>query len=535
LKRYNNIVLLLCLFSSTRFFSQNIDSLKLALEAASQDTLRCELLLQLSENAPDGEWEKYTEELRLFCEKKLKTLSSSDKQVNTIKHYYAAALNNSGMIHYGHGEFDKALEYYEASLKVLEETGDKSGMATTFLNTGAIYQTVGKIQKSLEYYFKSLELQEETGDKQGSGYSLSNIGDVFRSQGDITKALEYYSKSLKIREEIGDKSGIAASYNNIGFIYQSQGDLPKALEYYNNSAKIAEEMGNNHGLSRTLLNIGYIYSAAKDYSKALEYYFKGLKLQEQIGDKKGCATSLNNIGAVYQNMGDDNKSLEFLFKGLKLREELADQEGIAFSLGNIGSLYFRQKKLREALDFAKRSMFAAEDLGYPENIKNGAELLYDIYSATGNYQLAMENYELYIKMRDSITNDQTKKAAIRNQLKYEYEKQAAKDSIRNAEKIVQESIKHEEAIKQQRLYTYGGALGFGLMLVIAGISFRAYQNKQKANEIISLQKKLVEEQKHLVEEKQREVLDSIYYARRIQRALITNENYISKNLKKHKN
>ena len=36
----------------------------------------------------------------------------------------------------------------------------------------------------------------------------------------------------------------------------------------------------------------------------------------------------------------------------------------------------------------------------------------------------------------------------------------------------------------------------------------------------------------LVEEKQREILDSIHYAKRIQMALMPNENYISKKMKK---
>jgi hypothetical protein len=36
----------------------------------------------------------------------------------------------------------------------------------------------------------------------------------------------------------------------------------------------------------------------------------------------------------------------------------------------------------------------------------------------------------------------------------------------------------------------------------------------------------------LVEEKQKEILDSIYYARRIQRALITSEKYIENKLTK---
>ena len=42
-------------------------------------------------------------------------------------------------------------------------------------------------------------------------------------------------------------------------------------------------------------------------------------------------------------------------------------------------------------------------------------------------------YELEIQMRDSINNMQTKKASIKSQLKYEYEKRAAADSVKNAE------------------------------------------------------------------------------------------------------
>ena len=50
-----------------------------------------------------------------------------------------------------------------------------------------------------------------------------------------------------------------------------------------------------------------------------------------------------------------------------------------------------------------------------------------------------------------------------------------------------------------------------------------YLQKQKAN--IQL-----EHQKYIVEEKQKEILDSIHYAKRIQTALITSERYISKTL-----
>jgi hypothetical protein len=61
------------------------------------------------------------------------------------------------------------------------------------------------------------------------------------------------------------------------------------------------------------------------------------------------------------------------------------------------------------------------------------------------------------------------------------------------------------------------------MLLIAAIAFRAFRQKKKANAVI-LQQKL------LVEEKQKEILDSIRYAKRIQTVLMPNEKYIVKKL-----
>ena len=42
-------------------------------------------------------------------------------------------------------------------------------------------------------------------------------------------------------------------------------------------------------------------------------------------------------------------------------------------------------------------------------------------------------YELEIQMRDSLINYDNRKAGIKKQFQYEYEKQAAADSVKHAE------------------------------------------------------------------------------------------------------
>lgn len=371
--------------------------------------------------------------------------------------------------------------------------------------------------KCTAHHIKKFYLKHHANALHITGFLTENLGD-------ISKALYLYHKSLKIREEILDKEGIATSLNNIGAIYQNQGDIPKALDCYLKSLKITEEIMNKEGIAGSLNNIGLIYQNQGDIPKALECYHKSIKIQEEILDKEGLATSLNNIGAIYQNQGEIPEALEFFHKSLKIREEISDKEGIAYSLNNIGNTLVKQGEITLAAIYAKRSMHTAEELGFPENIRNAATLLKKIYKKQNNFQKAFEMYELEVKMRDSINNEETQKAAVKKQMQYQYETQAKQLQSEQDKKdlLAKEELKQKE--KERNYFV----TGFALVIILALLIFRSYRQKQKANVIIS-------QQKYEVEESRKEILDSIHYAKRIQKAHLPSEKQIEKNLSRLKN
>ncbi|MBK9285320.1 MAG: tetratricopeptide repeat protein [Sphingobacteriaceae bacterium] len=413
----------------------------------------------------------------------------------------------------------------------------KSFMATSLNNIGFFYKSNGNITAALEYYNKSLKIHEELGEKFGIAYTLNNIGTIYQSKGEIPRALIYYDKCLKLREEIGDSIGITMSLNNISQVYQSQGDVQNAIIYLKRGLKLAEEMGDKKGTAAILSNMGVFYHKQNDVAAAKEYYIKSLKVKEEIGDKRGVATAFNNLGGILNGQDSLSKALEFFNKSLRIREELGDKEGVAHSLTNIGRVYLKQKNYNMATKLVLKAMEISKELGYPENIRISAGLLKKIYVTTGNYKLALENYELFIKMRDSINNETTRKASIKSQLKYEYEKQAAADSvahakdseIKNAELAKQ---KAEISAKQNQQYALFG--GLALVMIFTGFMYNRFKVTQKQKGIIERQKLEVESQKHLVEEKQREILDSIHYARRIQMAQIPSEKRVETTLNRLK-
>ena len=113
-------------------------------------------------------------------------------------------------------------------------------------------------------------------------------------------------------------------------------------------------------------------------------------------------------------------------------------------------------------------------------------------------------------------------------MNYEFEKKQAEEKLAQEKKDVISDAELKQQ-KQQRNYFIAG---FILMLALAFFIFRGYRQKQKANLALADKNFTIEEQKKMVEVKQKEILDSIHYAKRIQKAIITSEYYINKNLQR---
>ena len=401
---------------------------------------------------------------------------------------------------------EEAWPEYNTQLKNIAEQNLKAGVKT----------------KRLQRFY-SKHLANTLNDE---AYSLINLGD-------IESALELYHQSLNINQSLHNKVGMSITFNDLGTIYFNQGEVKKAQEYFEKSLKLQHEVGDKLGEANSLNNIGLTYKASGDLSKALVYYNKSLVLLKEIGNKASEAVTLSNIGSAYNVLNDDSKSMLYLNKAIALQEEINDKSGISATLNIIARLLEKQGKYNDALTYATRGLAISKELGYPENISENAIILKKIYKHQNNPIKELEMYELYVQMKDSITNEKNRRSSIRSQFRYEYEKMAAADSVRVSEekKITDAQLKQE---KTQRFALYGG---LALVALFAAFMFNRFRVTQKQKNIISQQKEEVELQRHeaefqkeLVQEKQKEIIDSINYARRLQNAILPPTDYIKKHL-----
>jgi len=404
-------------------------------------------------------------------------------------------------IHFALGQ-NRAID----SLANLLKTEQRDTNKVNNLNTlSGKLRGIAKYDTALSCAEEAVRLAEKLDFKKGISAAYRNIGITFDYQGNYIKAIEYHTKALTINEEIGNKDGIARNYRNIGNVYDDQANYPKAIEYDLKSLAIDQELGNKVGIAADLGNLGIVYSDQGDNKKALECDFQSLALDQQEGNKSGIAADFGNIAIAYAALGDYDKTLEYDFKALAINKEIGRKIGIAFNMNSIASIYTKEKKYTEAQSILDSSLELSKNIGEKNLIMNVYLKRAKLDSAKNIYSMAFEDYKNYIQFRDSLVNEANTKAVMN----YEF---SQKEAAKKAEQDKKDALAAAENHKQ-KIITWSVAGGLLMVMIFAGFVFRSLR-------LTTIQKQEIELKSKVIEEKNKDILDSILYAKRLQDAIL---------------
>jgi len=374
---------------------------------------------------------------------------------------------------------------------------------------------------------QALKLSQQLNWKKGIANSYAVLATCKAIQTDYPAATEYYYKALAIHQELNNQDGMAIMYAGLGVLYKNQQDLDKALEFHNKALAIDIKNDNTNRIAMHYGNMGVVYKHLQDFDKALEYYFKALEMDTKKNNLKGQATHMGNIGVIYKNQEKYDKAIEYYFKSLEISEQQNDLEGILTKSLNISRLYTIIGNYKEAESYLQRSLEIANQLGSLKGLFSAYEASTSLYEEIGKPALALKSYRTAMAYKDSIFNEDNRKEILRQEINFEYEK---KQAVEQAEYEKQLAIAEAEKKKQQLFLIFLGVLLLAVG-IITFIVFRSLRVSNKQNQLIEQQKIEVELQKNIVDNKNREITDSIIYARRIQQAILPSAEALKTHLK----
>ncbi len=371
-----------------------------------------------------------------------------------LEKYSAQALHTQARVRSIKGDYTQALNYYNTSLKIFEAISDTVGITSCLNNMGFLYIDQGNVIKATDIFFRCLKLRERTKDKKGQAGSLINIGELYMREHDFPKALEYYNRSLVIAKEINNQRMVGVTLTSIGIVYKEKGDTMQAADYYRQAIAVLKPLGDKDNLARTYYSMSSLLEAEQKYEEGIRYQQMSLELRTEIGDSIGMMKSLYGIGILYDDMHQPV----------------------------------------QAISYGERALAIAYKQNNPRVNRNIGELLFRLYEQQGDYKKALAMHKFYIAARDSMHNDDMKKATYKEQLKYDYEKKELISKAENDAKLNSLQLVAERNNMRKNTWLII-SIGISVLLISGGF-FLVYSFKQK--NIIAVQKENLLKQKLLV-------------------------------------
>jgi serine phosphatase RsbU (regulator of sigma subunit) len=448
----------------------------------------------------------------------------------------------------------KGVESGIEALALAEQLKFIPGQAKANRFIGVNYYGLSDYKGAIQYYKKALDAETKLSNKKGMGSNLMNIGLIYTSQSDYGKALDYYFKSLRLFEQINFQKGLSTCYGNIVLVYMEIGDNDKALEFAFKALEIDKAMGNEGGQARHLGNIGVLYTHKKELDKAMQYLNEALAKYKMVDDQRGVANIIGNIAGSYIKKKEFDTAIEYIQRSIASYEKMNSRKDVAANTLNLSNAYIEmhksnyqsklvgrdQNKLDLAMKHTEKALLISQELHETYLERDARSQLYEIQKLKGNKAQALIEYEKFVALRDTINGQENKKDILRKELLFEFDKKAAEDSIKNvAEKQLQQAqIDTQKAnLKVERTKRYGLIVGIVLMIILSLFIANRLRVARRQKEFIEKQKDFVEHQrsnialqKKILEEKNKEIFDSILYAKRLQEAILPSNKLLNKYL-----
>ena len=410
-------------------------------------------------------------------------------------------------------------KYYFESVKSLCEAYYQKDQSDSIIKL--LLPIISKLPTNTPTYYKAVIYH-----KISSAYTM-----MMQSE----NGLKYCLEALKNYEAIKDTANTANILVNIANVYQQQNNFKQADYYLRQAESKAKLISKKKSLGNVYNTMGILYAEHGQLDSALKFFLQSTSIREKLNDNTAIAWNYNNLGGLYVMLEKPKEAIIYLEKALKKFEETKNMEGQSSVANNLGELNMQIGNTKKAFEYYSYSRKLYSQTSNPANLENLYRNLSVYFDKMGDIKTAFKYSDSLIVLTDSLYGTRLDNSIAEMQTKYDVEKKDLELAKNKAE------IKNE---KNKRFITYG-ALAFFILLF--SIAIWAFIQKRKNGRLLEIKNDQIEtrnallqnanqeisHQKEQLSEKQKEIVDSINYAKKIQTAFLASEEMLLENLVNH--
>jgi serine phosphatase RsbU (regulator of sigma subunit) len=360
------------------------------------------------------------------------------------------------------------------------ETDNKSLLAFGKLYMGFYQRGQGQKELADIAYKEAERLVMIAEPSLTSGIVTQMLAFEYWGSGQRDKAFELAYYGLKIAGKVNqEKEGFGWAQFQLGVFHFDLKDYDVSLQHFLSSEKMAEELNLNYQLARTRSGIGSVHIATGNPEEGLKYNMLALEGYRSCGHQTAISRALNDLGVIHFRIGKTEEAENYLREALAIRENLSYAPGIITTRMELAKVLIGREDNSEAEHLLLSALELSKETGSKQKTAQSHLLLSELYKLKEKPWKALEHLEEHFKVKSEVAGEESINRINSLQQKFATEKSEAETEIHR--------LKNVELKK-------------------------AYSE---------------------IEEKNKSILDSIHYAKRIQGALLASDELLNKNIPDH--
>ena len=193
-------------------------------------------------------------------------------------HDVATVHSDLGLAYEIGGDFEGAVDQYEAALRTWEELGTLGPWADTLDALGAALCVVGRYDDALPVLHEAVAKAQQAGNGWVEAHARVGLGDLQRDLGALGLARVEYAQAREIAERGGLRAIVTHALNGEADILRQQGDWPEARARLLEALAQPMERQSEREIGRCHTSLGIVASEAGDLAAARTHLDQAIAL-----------------------------------------------------------------------------------------------------------------------------------------------------------------------------------------------------------------------------------------------------------------
>lgn len=347
--------------------------------------------------------------------------------------------------------------------------------AIILFKQGAFTQALLLLNNITDYYQQTGNLVNYASVTIDLANMLEELGNYDLSTRKCFEALELCKAKNFKNEEI--RAMIVLSWN-----YSASNQLTLALETAQQA--LAESQQHNFLSEEAAAEniLGSVYSKQEQQTNALLHFNRALALRKKLGDALGESHILGNMSTTYMQLKRYQEAISYIERSIVISDSLHDTMILAWNYLRLAKAHIGLNQLGEAETYLKKAE-QKTNLNELGKTRDAKRLLLDIYEskktirmAQGRDHEALQLYELYEHLKDSLDNTAMADKILSLQAYYQVDKQKQEIQLQQDQIHLQQS-----EIKKQRIIIAAVVFGLAVLAALLYLAYYSYTKFRKLN------------------------------------------------------